>query len=386
MALEAESIRAEAAYYFSLFAKQYPGDEWDLHERLHKIYCEIELTGTYTQTVEELAYGTRLAWRNSTRCIGRLTWQSLQVRDMRHLTTAEEIFESLVEHIEIATNGGKIRPVITLFDPQQPGREGIRIWNDQLLRYAGYRQPDGPPLGDPANVELTDTLIQLGWQGKQQRTPFDLLPLAIQMPGQAPLLFELPDDIVLEVPIQHPDYPWFAELDLKWYALPVISNMSLQMGGVSYTAAPFNGFYMGTEIGARNFGDELRYNLLPTVAKKLGLNIGSNRSLWKDRALVELNIAVLSSFQKCGVTIIDHHTAAQQFETFTRNEEKQGRAVAADWGWIVPPISGSATSVFHRPYENRIQTPNFFYQSPPWHLLQNKIILDAMKERILCTG
>ena len=32
---------------------------------------------------------------------------------------------------------------------------------------------------------------------------------------------------------------------------------------------------------------------------------------------------------------------------FMRKEEKEGREVTADWSWIVPPISGSATEVFH---------------------------------------
>ena len=45
---------------------------------------------------------------------------------------------------------------------------------------------------------------------------------------------------------------------------------------------------MSAEIGARNFGDAHRYNLLPIVAKKMGLNTSSKLSLWKDRALVEL--------------------------------------------------------------------------------------------------
>ncbi|WP_308438799.1 nitric oxide synthase oxygenase [Dictyobacter formicarum] len=38
----------------------------------------------------------------------------------------------------------------------------------------------------------------------------------------------------------------------------------------------------------------------------------------------------------------------------------------ADWGWIVPPMSGSTTPVFHTPYENRQIMPNFFYQTAPW--------------------
>lgn len=30
------------------------------------------------------------------------------------------------------------------------------MWNSQLIRYAGYKQPDGSILGDPANVEFTE--------------------------------------------------------------------------------------------------------------------------------------------------------------------------------------------------------------------------------------
>ena len=36
---------------------------------------------------------------------------------------------------------------------------------------------------------------------------------------------------------------------MKWYGVPMISDMRLEIGGISYTAAPFNGWYMGTEIG-----------------------------------------------------------------------------------------------------------------------------------------
>ena len=63
-------------------------------------------------------------------------------------------------------------------------------------------------------------------------TPFDILPVVIQMPHQPPRMFELPRDIVLEVPLSHPNYPWFAQLGLKWHALPVISNMRLEIGGI----------------------------------------------------------------------------------------------------------------------------------------------------------
>lgn len=335
-----------------------------LDERLAHIQAEIDLTGTYWQSSDELTYGAKLAWRNSTRCIGRLQWRNLEVCDMRHLTRAEDIFEACVEHLRLATNGGRIRPMITVFAPQVSDQPGIRIWNPQLIRYAGYRQSDGTILGDPAQVQLTDYLYALGWQ-RSKKTAFDILPLIIQMPGQPPKFFELPHDAILEVPLHHPEYSWFKKLGLKWHALPVISNMRLEIGGILYSAAPFNGWYMGTEIGARNLGDHARYNLLPVIAERLNLNMKSKDSLWKDRALVELNIAVLHSFRSAGVTIVDHHTASKQFMAFEEQERKAQRRVFGDWGWLVPPMSGSTMEVFHHPYENRILTPNFFYQPAP---------------------
>lgn len=362
--LEPSRLRAEASAYLHLFYKERNLLETFPQRRAY-IQSEIEKYSTYRHTYDELTFGARLAWRNSTRCIGRLHWDTLNVRDMRHVSTPEEIFDALVKHITLATNRGKIRSTITIFAPQRPGEPGIRIWNSQLIRYACYRQPDGSLIGDPMNLDLTNALQQLGWKGGKG-TQFDLLPIAIQLPYQPPRLFELPPEIVLEVPILHPHYPWFASLNLKWHALPVISNMRLEIGGISYTAAPFNGWYMGTEIGARNLGDERRYNLLPIIAKNMGLDTHSDRSLWKDKALVELNIAVLDSFARHGVAIVDHHTASRQFIHHEKRECMAKRMVYADWGWIVPPLSGSAMPVFHRPYENTIFTPNFFYQPAPW--------------------
>jgi len=356
-------VKTHAETYLRQYAQECPLFK-NLHERLTQVQTEINHTGTYWQSSDELAYGAKLAWRNSTRCIGRLYWHSLKVRDLRHLSKAEDIFEACVEHLRLATNGGHIRPMITVFAPCAPDQLGIRIWNSQLIRYAGYRWPDGSILGDPAQVQLTDYLYGLGWC-KREQTAFDILPLIIQMPGQPPKPFELPRDVILEVLISHPEYSWFETLGLKWHAVPAISNMRLEIGGVLYSAAPFSGWYMGTEIGARNFGDQARYNLLPIIAEKLNLNVKSKDSLWKDRALVELNIAVLHSFRSAGVTIVDHHTASRQFMVFEEQECKAQRRVFGDWGWLVPPMSSSATEVFHHPYENRVLTPNFFYQLAP---------------------
>lgn len=47
--------------------------------RWKHIQDEVEATGTYNLTETELIYGAKLAWRNSSRCIGRIQWSKLQV-------------------------------------------------------------------------------------------------------------------------------------------------------------------------------------------------------------------------------------------------------------------------------------------------------------------
>ncbi|TKA01233.1 nitric oxide synthase oxygenase [Actinacidiphila oryziradicis] len=346
------------------FLRQYYEEQpqaGDLRPRLAAVLAEIEATGTYRHTREELAFGARVAWRNSSRCIGRLYWNSLQVRDRRHVTTAEEVALEAGAHLRAATNGGRLRPVITVFAPDAPDRPGPRIWNDQLIRYAGYEAPDGTVLGDPRNTGITAAAVRLGWSG-DAGTPFDVLPLIVQGSGGGqPRCFRLPPEAVLEVPIIHPEFDWLGEWGLRWHAVPAISSMCLEIGGVCYPAAPFNGWYMGTEIGARNLADTDRYDLLPRVAEGLGLDTASDRSLWKDRALVELNRAVLHSFDQADVTISDHHTESRRFLTHIAREERRGRTVPADWSWIVPPISGAATGVFHRYYDTSERTPAYVH-------------------------
>jgi nitric-oxide synthase len=328
--------------------------------RLDVVLSQIDRYGTYAHTAAELAFGARVAWRNSNRCIGRLYWRSLQVRDRRHVTTAEQVAAEAVAHLREATNGGRVRPTVTVFAASTPERDGPAIWNEQLVRYAGYRLPDGMVIGDPRYADFTDTVFALGWSGGQG-TPFDVLPLVVQGLDEPPRLFELPGDAVLEVPLSHPRHEWFADLELRWHAVPAISNMCLEIGGVCYPAAPFNGWYMGTEIGARNLADVDRYDLLPVVAGLLGLDTGDERSLWRDRALVELNVAVLHSFDAAAVTVADHHTESRRFLAHLAREERAGRITPADWSWIVPPISGAATAVFHRYYDDADLRPNYVH-------------------------
>lgn len=325
-------------------------------DRLARVREQVAEVGTYTHTGEELVFGARMAWRNASRCIGRVYWNSLVVRDLRGVTGADATAEQLTEHLRVATGErrGRLRAVISIFPQAVPGRPRTVLWNEQLIRYAGY--PDGT--GDPQYLDFTTAVTALGWHGKG--SPFDVLPLVLQEPDGPPRLYELPEQAVLEVPLSHPELTWFTELGLRWHAVPAIANMRLSIGGVSYPLAPFSGWYMGSEIGARNLADADRYHQLPVIAERLGLDTSHERTLWRDRALLELNRAVLHSYQLAGVRITDHHTESRLFLAHIDKEAKAGRTVPADWSWIVPPVSGGATPVFHRYYTEEDRRPNFY--------------------------
>nr|XP_015212637.1 PREDICTED: nitric oxide synthase, endothelial-like [Lepisosteus oculatus] len=339
----------------------------DAHQqRLRAVEKEIASMETYHLEETELIFGAKQAWRNAARCVGRIQWSKLQVFDARDCTGAAEMFNYICNHIKYGTNKGNLRSAITVFPQRIQGQGDFRLWNPQLIRYAGYSQPDGSVIGDPANVELTELCVQMGWQPQGGR--FDVLPLILQARGEPPKLFPIPPELVLEVPITHPTFSWFAELDLRWYALPAVANMMLEIGGLEFTAVPFNGWYMGSEIGVRNFCDTYRYNILEEVGQRMGLDTRKTSSLWKDKAVVEINIAVLHSYQQAKVTIVDHHAATESFMKHLDNEYRARGGCPSDWVWIVPPISGSLTPAFHQELLNYVLSPCFLYQVDPWKL------------------
>jgi nitric-oxide synthase len=352
-----------------------PSDETDARDFFRQAVAEGVADGTFEAwkavrgtgadgsvrlSEEELVFGAKVAWRNQARCIGRLYWRSLLVRDFRDVADSIGMYTALCEHLELATRGGDIRPVMTVFAPAQAGRPGPLIRNRQLAGYAGYRDR-GAVLGDPLNCALTEEALALGWQPPSARTAFDLLPWILVGRDERPTLLPVPTGLLKEVPLVHPTLEWWAGWGLKWYAVPVVCDMGMRLAGAVYPAAPFSGWYMGTEIGSRNLADEGRYNLLPQIARRMGLDTSAPASLWRERALVELNAAVLHSFAAAGCRIVDHHTASYEFERFCALEKKAGRAVSAQWDWIVPPLAGAATAVFHRPMTDLQLRPEFVH-------------------------
>jgi len=356
-----EHLVEEASRFIDLYwAEMEP--EGNIHTRKIEIIAEIHETGTWTPTFPELEHGARVAWRNTNKCIGRYFWKSLQVRDRRHISHVQGIFDECLEHLTRATNNGNIRSTITVFPETRATATPLRIWNHQLIGYAGWHSVTGERLGDPLHDDFTARAVASGWKAPAAPGDFDLLPIIITDSAGETATFNLPRERVREVKIAHPDHPDMLSAGLRWYAVPLITDMCLYMGGLTFSAAPFNGFYMGTEIGARDLADEDRYNLLPAIAEHLDLDRSSNATLWKDRALLELNVAVLHSFRRDQVTILDHHTACQTFMQHIEAEKREGREVTGDWSWLVPPMSPATTKVFHRYYDDTVLTPNFFRQ------------------------
>ena len=367
-------------------------DKWT--QRLNSIKQSIEETGTYTHTSEELSFGAKLAWRNSNRCIGRHFWRQLDVFDCRTLNTKESVLEALKNHVSFSYNKGAIKSAVTIFAPKDKTSaslpsDPVRILNHQLIRYAGFKNNDGSILGDPYSVSFTQHLEKHGWK-PSEKTSFTAMPWLIQINGetQEPYpVFEEHPHLLTEVQIEHPENTAFKTLGLKWYSTPILSDMALLIGGIHYPCAPFNGWYMGTEIGARNLADENRYDYLPQIAEIFQLNTKNNRTLWRDRALIELNRAVLYSFDRDSIKIGDHHALTRQFEKFCENEAKSKCPVTGDWSWLVPPISASQTPTFSQEFDPTVvQHTNFFYQTSPLEAESNPKSLKSNNDKNMGKG
>lgn len=364
--LDPNYVEKEAHTFLSIFHQDMKTSEIDYNNRLKQVDSEIQRTGKYKQTTAELEYGCQLAWRNSSRCINRLYWRTLKCIDRRDITTNDEMFKAICDHIRFAFNGGTLQASVLVMNPKS------RIWTTQYYRYACYEQPDGTLMGDPANQELTKVAMELGWnKAEEERTVWDILPIIVQAdPNEAPAWYEIPDDLRLEVFLSHPNPKYdqaVKSLSLRWFSQPYVSDKTIEIGGIFYRCVPFSGWFMQSEIG-RNLCDIQRYNYIPQIAKLINLDItaAANSQLNVDRLYVEINAAILHSFEKAKIAIVDHHTAAAGFMKFMKAEIKQRGNTPADWVWIVPPLSGGMSSVFHQEMLNYVLKPRIVDQREPW--------------------
>jgi nitric-oxide synthase, bacterial len=359
--LSALERREEARAFLSTFHVESGRGLTVFNRRWAEVRRSLNKTGTYQHSEEELAFGARVAWRNHGRCIGRIYWESLEVVDCRQITEPGAIMDRMWGHMREALGDGRIRSMISVFAPIQRSTIPAYFESAQITQYAGYAQEDGSVIGDRQNVEFTRIAMSLGFRPPEQIGQFDLLPVLIRDRDDRRILFNLPRDCVREVPIVHPEYSQIEQLKLKWYAVPCLTGMIMTIGGIDYPCSPFSGFYMATEIASRDFADQKRYDLLPVVGQSLGSNVNRvGDNLWKDKALTELNIAVLHSFRTAGISIVDHHLASKQFMEFHQREQSNGRNVAGDWRWVVPPQAAAACEVFHLRMKNFHPVPNYY--------------------------
>ena len=113
--------------------------------------------------------------------------------------------------------------------------------------------------------------------------------------------------------------------------------------------------------GARNLADHDRYNLLPAVAEMMKLDTSRNGTLWKDKALIELNVAVLHSFKNKELVLLIVILLHNNFSNLSK-KAACGRVVTGNWVWLIPPLSPATTHIYHKPYPNEILKPNFFHK------------------------
>lgn len=351
--------REEARAFLDTYCRESGATQQFRQRRWAEIRRELAAARFYRHTPEELAFGARIAWRNHGRCIGRLFWESLEVFDCRQITTPAAMADRITDHMTAALGDGRVRSMISVFAPVEGDAIPARVESGQITQFAGYLRDSGQVLGDRQNVEATRIAMSMGWQPPAERGRFDLLPYFIRDRDDVRSIHELPVSARRLLSIKHPSIPGIGEMGLSWYAVPAVSNMILTIGGIDYPCAPFNGFYMGTEIASRNLADSYRYDLLPEVAQALGIDVRKD-PLWKDACLTELNRAVLHSFKEAGVTMVDHHAASKQFMDFYNKENALGRDVSGDWRWLVPPQASGSSDVFHLRIKNKHDVPNFY--------------------------
>jgi len=54
--------------------------EEDQAKRIAEVEASIKSSNKYDMTADELEFGSRTAWRNAPRCIGRIQWSKLKVK------------------------------------------------------------------------------------------------------------------------------------------------------------------------------------------------------------------------------------------------------------------------------------------------------------------
>ena len=212
-----------------------------IRARIADVRAEIERYGTYRHTAAELAFGAQVAWRNSSRCIGRLYWRSLRVRDRRDVARrrghGRRGGRAPARGHQRRAGSGRSSPSSPR--PRPAGR-GPRIWNEQLIRYAGYRPAGRAGRRRPAQrrAHRGRAAASAGPAARAPRSTCCRWSIAGAR-ATARGCSTCPTTRCWRCRWRHPDAPTGSpSLGLRWHAVPAISNMCLEIGGICYPAAP----------------------------------------------------------------------------------------------------------------------------------------------------
>ncbi|MFW5655946.1 MAG: nitric oxide synthase oxygenase, partial [Roseicyclus sp.] len=132
-----------------------------LRRRRAEVCRDLVRYGHYDHTTEELAFGAKLAWRNHARCIGRLFWDSLVVRDRRHVA------EPRGDRMAVADLGNAGAEALLEELRGRPGRNHIRERRAVEALHPGI----GRTIGDQQCAAVADVAGDVGDIRARQDTP-----------------------------------------------------------------------------------------------------------------------------------------------------------------------------------------------------------------------
>jgi len=109
--------------------------------------------------------------------------------------------------------------------------------------------------------------------------------------------------------------------------------------GLRYTAAPFNGWYMGTETARAELRGLVPLHLLPVVGAQDGRSTPSTYPSLFCFSSSPWCRFTLRSFTRSRMRLHyygPHHSSSNAFDNFEAIESDAGRVVHSNWSWIVP--------------------------------------------------
>ena len=130
----------------------------EMSQRRSEVEISINKFEYFELTLQELKHAVQYAWRNNTKCVGKIWWETLTLRDCRYIQSVEEMFDTICEHLKKSINNGRIKNTISVFPQKKTGQPDLfRIWNRNILMYAGYQDYDNDCfIGNKSNIGFTE--------------------------------------------------------------------------------------------------------------------------------------------------------------------------------------------------------------------------------------